>query len=233
MITKREVLFSVIIVAIMLSIGVFVHFSISQAINDGASEYNTALHIDNDKELFRYALRTSVGDTLAYGSLKVADPVSMDHLKGKYAAVRRVAEKYTMHTRMVKTGKTWRTQVYFTWDYAGEDNVSCETLKFLGASIPYTNIDLPSEDHIDTVYETSTFRYQYYGKPTEYTGCLYANLTDKQINNPVFHNERTLQEVLNDKKSAWPLVLFWVLYGVFIAAAVALFFFIDNKWLEK
>lgn len=233
MITKREVLFSVIIVSVLLSVGVFIHFAISQCIDDGVSEYNTSLHIDNDKELYAYALRTSVGDTLAYGTITAKDPVNMDGVGGKYASVRRVAEKYTMHTRIVKVGKSCQTIIYYTWDYAGEDNKSCETLMFLGQPIPYSEIKLPDGEHIDTVYQTGTFRYVYYGQATKYTGCVFANLTDKKISDAIFHNEQTLDETLEGKHSAWPLVLFWSLYGVFIAGVLVVFFIIDNRWLEK
>ena len=50
-ITKREVLFSIIIISIMMLIGVVIHGNIADEVMLEQQKYNTALQIENDSDL--------------------------------------------------------------------------------------------------------------------------------------------------------------------------------------
>ena len=102
MITKREIIVSIAIVAIMLLFGFMISDNINDARLDKLQEYNTALKIpDNDTELFKYALDTDVGNAFVEGKLKFLDPVSIKGLDGQYSYISRELQKYTKHTRTV------------------------------------------------------------------------------------------------------------------------------------
>ena len=55
-ITKREIIFSIVIIAIMLTLGFIIHGSIDNAMMLKHQEYNTALRIENDADMFNYGM---------------------------------------------------------------------------------------------------------------------------------------------------------------------------------
>ena len=83
-ITKREILFSVVIVCIMLLIGVLISDKINDNLMNKYQEYNTALQIISDSDLFQYGIKTNVGNAFVYGDLKAVDTVSFDEVSGEY-----------------------------------------------------------------------------------------------------------------------------------------------------
>ena len=231
-ITKREILVSIIIVLLMLVFGFIIHEKISDSIFDAQQQYNTALQINNDTDLFSYGMRTNVGNVFAYGDLKAIDFVSYDDIDGKYSYIERVKEKYTRHTRIIKTGKTTTTQVYYTWDRVGSESKHSKKISFLDIEFDYDKISFPEKSYIDTIKESSNIRYKYYGVGTEYTGTLYATLENDTIYNTTFYPNYTIEQVLNSKNSNAELVFFWIIWSVIICALVFGFCYIDNKWLE-
>ncbi len=74
-ITKREILASISIIAIMLCVGVLIAGKISDYELDQNEKYNKAIKIEN-KELFEYGMRTNVGNAFVYGNLKAVDTVT-------------------------------------------------------------------------------------------------------------------------------------------------------------
>src|SRR5699024_9745301 len=106
-ITKREIIASIAIVAIMFVIGFFISDKITDYENDKNAEYQKAIHIE-DSELFQYGMDTNIGNAFVYGDLEAVDTVTYPEIGGEYMLVEKVKEKYTMHTRtyMVRVGKT-------------------------------------------------------------------------------------------------------------------------------
>ena len=94
-ITPRELLFSVIIVVLMLTLGFFISEKISSAADEKNQEYEQAAKINGDKELFEYGMRTDIGNAFVSGTLKAVDPVSLPDIDGEYSFIRKVKEKYT------------------------------------------------------------------------------------------------------------------------------------------
>lgn len=119
-ITKREILASVSIIAIMLLIGSLLSAKISNWQMDRNEKYNKAVKIENNTDLFRYGMDTNVGNAFVYGELKAVDTVTYPEIGGKYMYVEKVKEKYTKHTRRVKHKSGdhtyYTTETYWTWN---------------------------------------------------------------------------------------------------------------------
>lgn len=237
MITKREILFSIVIVLIMLTIGVCISGNINDAIMEKHQEYNTALQIDSDKELFEYGMRTNVGNAFIYGDLKAIDTVSYEEVPGEYSYIKKVKEKYTMHTRTVthtrSDGSTYTTtETYWTWDYAGSWDKHATRITFLDVEFDYGKINFPSTSHIGTIKESSHIRYVYYGSPAECIGTLYTQLGDNTISDSSFYNNMTINETIERLESGSEIVVFWIVWIVLTGCIVYGFYYLDNNWLE-
>lgn len=236
-ITKREILFSVVILSIMLLLGVVIHGNINDRLMLEYQKYNTALQIDNDSELFNYGMKTDVGNAFVYGDLKAVDTVTYPEIGGEYIYVEKVKEKYTMHTRTVTTtvnGKTTtRVETYWTWDRVGSEDKKCKEISFCDIVFKSNKINLPSAYYIDTIKESSHIRYKYYGIGTKYTGTIFAELKDNTIPDDTrFHNNMNIEETMESFKSGWQLVLFWILWTLLTGGCLFGFYYIDNNWLE-
>ena len=99
-ITKREILASVTIIAIMILIGFVIVGRIDAYQVQKNSEYYSALQI-TDAEQFQYGMDTSVGNAFVYGTLEAVDPVTYPEIGGSYLYVEKDEEHYNPHTRTV------------------------------------------------------------------------------------------------------------------------------------
>ena len=99
-ITKREILASISIIAVMILIGILISGKISECQMDKNEKYNKAVKIES-QEMFRYGMDTNVGNAFVYGDLKAVDTVTYPEIGGEYMYVEKVKERYTMHTRTV------------------------------------------------------------------------------------------------------------------------------------
>ena len=219
-------------------------FLIADAINDSVmekhQEYNTALQINADKELFEYGMRTNIGNAFVYGELKAVDPVVYEEVEGQYSYIKKVKEKYTKHTRVVtktrtvngKTQTYTEIETYWTWDEVDKWSKCSTKITFVDVEFDYGTIDFPSSSHIKTIKESSKIRYVYYGAPAQCTGTLYTELKDGTINSASFHQNSTIEETIESLESNWELVLFWIGWVLLTGGAVVGFYYIDNRWLE-
>lgn len=91
-ITKREILASISIIAMMLLIGFVISGRISNYILDRNEKYNKAIKIESS-DLFEYGMITNVGYAFVYGDLKAVDTVSFQSLQ-------------SMFSNIMKSGKT-------------------------------------------------------------------------------------------------------------------------------
>lgn len=239
-ITKREIIFSIVILAIMLTLGFIIHGAIDEALMLEHQEYNTALRIDNDADMFNYAMSTNIGNSYVHGTVTTVDPVPCYEVGGEYSSVKKVKEKYTMHTRVVtytvtvngKPQTRTRTETYWTWDAVQTWRNHSTTIEFLEAEFAYGTISLPGEDYIDTIKESSHIRYKYYGAPTSVDTVIYANLANNTITNVKSYNNYTIEDAHKLMTSKGELVLFWILWVVLTGGAIFAFVYIDNHWLE-
>lgn len=235
-ITKREIIASISIIAIMLLIGALISSKISDWQINQNDKYNKAVKIEST-DLFQYGMETNVGNAFVYGELKAVDTVTYPEIGGKYIYVKKVKEKYTRHTRRVahKSGKTtyYTTETYWTWDYAGEESKKVKRINFCGIDFKSNKIVLPDDKYIDTINESSHIRYKYYGVGTKYKGTIFTSLKDKTISDKsVFYNNKDINATLEHLESDMLLILFRIGWILLTGLAVFGFYYLDNDWLE-
>lgn len=240
-VTKREVLVSIAIICVMILLGIVIADKINDALMTKYQEYNTALQIESDKDLFEYGMRTDIGNAFVYGDLKAVDTVSFDEVPGEYSYIKKVKERYTKHTRTVTKTRTnadgevetyTEIEEYWTWDAIDSWSDHSDKITFLGVEFDYGVIELPGSNHIDTIKESSKIRYVYYGAPTESIGTLYAVLKDDTISNVHFYHNSTIEETINYLESYFEIGLFWFVWICLTGGMVFGFCYIDNHWLE-
>lgn len=239
-ITKREVLASIAIIAVMVLIGVLISGKISECQMDQNEIYNKAVKIEST-DLFQHGMNTNVGNAFVYGDLKAVDAVTYPEIGREYMYVKKVKEKYTMHTRQVphtttvngKTQTYYTTEIYWTWDRVGSEDIKCNEVSFCGVTFNSNKFNLPSTDYIDTIQESSDIRYKYYGINVKYTGTIFTNLKDKTISdNTDFYNGLSIEETVNQLESSGGEIIFWICWILLIGLLVFGFYYLDNKWLE-
>lgn len=235
-ITRREIIASISIIAIMLLIGVLISSKISDWQINQNDKYNKAVKIQS-ADLFQYGMETNVGNAFVYGELKAVDTVTYPEIGGKYIYVKKVKEKYTRHTRRVahKSGKRtyYTTETYWTWDYVGKEGKKAKKINFCGIDFKSNKIVLPDDEYIDTVKESSRIRYKYYGVGTKYKGTIFTALKDKTISDKsVFYNNRDISETVKHLESDMPLILFRIGWILLTGLVVFGFYYLDNNWLE-
>ena len=244
-ITKREVIASVTIIAVMMILGFLLAGRITEWQVDRNKIYVNAVDI-NEQELFEYGMRTNVGYAFVHGELKAVDTVGYPEIDGQYMYIEKVKERYTMHTRTVpvRCGKTttYRTETYWTWDRVGSEEQQCKKVTFLGVEFDSTRIDIPSASHIDTIKESSHVRYKYYGTGTEFEGTIFAMLKDGMLldgktplkeNIVSFYNDMDIDQARDMMVTGnEPVIAFWIFWVILTGVLVVLFYRLENRWLE-
>lgn len=240
MITKREVLASVSIIAVMIIIGILISGKISEYKMDRNEKYNKAVKIEST-ELFQYGMDTNIGNAFVYGELKAVDAVTYPEIDGQYMYVKKVKEKYTMHTRTVTKTRTVNgksetyttTETYWSWDRVGSEDKKCKEVTFCGVIFDVDKFDIPISHHIDTIKESSHIRCKYYGVDVSFTGTIFTELKNKTISdNNSFYEGKSIAETVEFLEWNSGDIVFWIIWVVLIVGCVFCFFYIDNKWLE-
>ena len=234
-ITKREIIASISIIAVMILIGVLMSGKMSERQMDKNETYNKAVKIENT-DLFQYGMDTNVGNAFVYGDLEAVDTVTYPEIGGEYMYVEKVKEKYTMHTRIVthSNGKTTytKTETYWTWDRVGSEDIKCKEILFCGITFNSSKFDIPCKDYIDTIKKSSHIRYKYYGTKTKFTGTIFTELKDKTISDNTNFYNMNIEETVEHLESDGGEIVFWILWIILIIICVFGFYYLDNKWLE-
>ena len=239
-ITKREILASISIIAVMILFGILISSKISEHQMDKNEIYNKAVKIES-QEMFQYGMDTNVGNAFVYGDLKAVDTVTYPEIGGEYMYVEKVKERYTKHTRRVAHTRTvngksktyYTTETYWTWDRVGSEDIKCKEVSFCRVNFTSNKIDLPGTDYIDTIKESSNVRYKYYGVGIGYKGTIFTDLRDKTIpDNTSFYNNSTIDETIERLESDFPIIIFWIFWVILIGGMVFGFYYLDNRWLD-
>lgn len=238
-ITKREIIASVSILAIMLMIGFVISGIITDNHEDKIAKYNKALKIKDDTELFKYAMSTNTGYAFIEGDLKVLDPVTLPELKGEYLAILKIKEKYVQKTRTVtytdSNGKTkTKTETYWEWDEVDRDYYQAKQVNFNGVDFSASMFELPSTTYQETHKESFYTRYKYYTSPTSYRGTAFSYLKDNTMRDKAdFYQDMTIQDTLEYLRSNIGIVFFWVAYLVATGGVIYYFCIAENDWLNR
>lgn len=235
-ITKREVLVSVSIIAILLLIGALISGKISESQMDRNEMYNKALKVE-DADIFEYGMRTNIGNAFVYGDLIAIDPVGYPEIDGQYMYIEKVKERYTKHTRTVtKTvnGKTkTETETYWSWDRVGSEDKKSTTISFLGSEFNIDKVIIPDSYYVTTRNGSYHVRYKYYGVATQHTGTIFTKLENETISDQSpFYADMTIEKTIKYLESGIGLIIFWCFWVLLIAGCVVGFYYIDNNWLE-
>ena len=240
-VTKREILFSITIVCIMVGLGILISNHIMSDWCEKEMSVFSSVKIENDYDKFDYIMRTNAGDFLADGVLEAANPVSIPDIKGRYLKIRKVKETYNMHTRTYTTsdgeGHTQtHTEIYWSWDYEGEDNFVADSIRFLGKTFVFDSVDMKRwPDCFDTtINETSHLRYIYSAYPERTNGIMSGKTQNKSFYNLSFISDTDIQKYLEktEKKGKIINISFWIIWMLLTGGIIFHFYAGDNEWLE-
>lgn len=241
-ITKREIIASITIIAILFLIGYLISSFIKQNQIDMNEIYNKAIKIE-DTNLFEYGMKTNIGNAFVYGELKAVDAVTYPEINGQYMYIEKIKEQYTCHTRtIVKTKGTGKnkitytdTEFYWTWDKVSNENKKSNQLSFNGINFNSDKFIIPTKYYMTTIKESSYVRYKYYVVNNSYMGTIFTDLRNNTISdNTLFYENKNTRETYNMLiyDNFIILCIFWFFWIVLIGGCVFRFYYIDNKWLE-
>lgn len=240
LIESNNLIISALLIMLFLLIGVLVNNVLTDRYIQRNDEYNKALKIDSDKDLFKQAMAANFGKTFVYGELEANEPVSYEEIEGEYLYVQKVTERYTRHTRIViktrpgSNGKieTYQTtEVYWTWDRIEISEKKSDTIVFLDVNFPYSKFDFPNAEYIETKYNGSNLRNVYYGLTKRMSGTIYTDFQDNTISEKNRFTQKTLCETVNgylvniEKIN----IIFWLIW----IALIVLSIFGINIWKIK
>lgn len=239
-ITKREILFSIIIFVIMLGIGLWLVNPILFPVKQRQLEVISAVQIDRDVDKFDYIGRTDVGEFISEGTIYAIKPVSIPDIPGSYMVIEKEKEKYTQHTRTVSykdsDGHThYRTETYWEWDHVHTDVFHSDSLEFLQKRFAYDYVRYKKHlKYYDTIKESSTIRYIYHTYPISKDGCMLGDVSDKSYRNLRFISEYTIKDVLDDADNEIILfsILYWFIWTLITGGLIFGFYYLENNWLE-
>lgn len=234
-ITKREVIFSIIIVSVMLVVGFILSDKLAMKQRDKNLRYSTAVQISSN-DLWKHAVETEIGHTLAYGTVEAVGPIRMGSVPASLA-IERQLEKHQMHTRTVSytvNGKVHhRTETYWSWDYQHSDYFYADAATFLGRRMKAEFwASLIPKSYYSTEGCGHNLRYVYYRTPLKTSGTLYTNVANGFYNDAEFKEDVDIEHALDEFLIGWYVPCFWALWAALIIAAVFGFYYLDNRWLE-
>lgn len=268
-ISRTEILIGVIVVLAVVALAIFLNPVIKAGMLDELKIYQQSAKIENDPVVFSYAHKTGAGDVLAYGEFTAIHPKGFPELTETYAMVVRKAERYSMHTRQVcasrdKKGNctSYRTEIYYTWDYAGNEARTSEMFLFLGEefaedqlslsafeSIPVSKDTIVSDRHSKIgwgyLYDKSPIwhsvgdlRYSYGGIPTKFFASTLMRFSDGKVLNPVNGSGMVLvfykqkPDDIVNSKEKFIRTVDWIYYPGFLLVGAGLYFGLAYKVLQ-
>lgn len=241
-VTKREILVSIVLVLFMLGLGFLISTKVHDVTNSSNERYFKALKIDNDPELFQYAIDTEVGNIVSYGTVKANNPISDPMIDGEYFELTKIKERYVMKTRTVtytdSNGNTrTKTETYWEWEEEDRWKSHTDTFTYLGQTYDYDFIKFNHDSYIDTYkkHSFSKVRYKFYGIPVEFEGSLYSKATNKTITDNKFHYNQTIKDLMEQKENEanYMTYVFWIFWIILIGIAVYAFIALDNRYLNN
>ncbi len=242
-ITPREILVAIAITLTLVGLGFFISETIKNGINESNEKYYKSLKINNDEEMFKYAIKTNVGYVLAQGKVKAVEGVSIEDINGKYFKIKKVKEEYTKHYRQVEHTRTksdgttetyYTTEEYWTWDYAGQEEFHTIKFNFLGIDFNYGTINFNNEKYKETKSGGYHIRYQYYVIPFEFEGTLFTYIGNNTINQNNFSINNTIENIIKSKENevdGWNIG-FWMIWIIFIVMIDFGYVYLENNYLE-
>ena len=224
-------------------LGIFIDSGLQDSIQENLSQYYKALKIES-QEPFQYALDTSIGNSLVYGEIVAANPVSFKEYNGEYFYIEKVYEHYTRHTRTVTStdskGKTkTRVEVYYTWDVVDREIKKSKSFNIYGGNFENSINGLPYQKSGNFRIDSDD-RYYFVYVPDNFIGTMETNIGKDEIysfygeSDIRFYYNQSPNEVISDMENSLNSfqITFWIGWILLTSGCVALFCYFDNRWLE-
>lgn len=242
-VTKRETLVAIAITLALIGLGIIISEAIKNNVNESNEKYYKALKINNDEEMFKYAIKTNVGYTLASGTIRAINGISIDELDGIYLSIKKVKEEYRKHYReekhtRIKSGGTeeiyYTTEEYWTWDYVEEEKIHVDMFNFLGVDFDYDTIEFYNQSYNTTKEVEYHIRYKYYTIPSEFEGTLFTYINNNTITQNKFSINKTINEIVKSKEDDVNFInaIFWITWIIFITLIDFGYVYLENNYLE-
>ena len=243
-VTKREILFSAIILAIMIGLGVWISNPLVSKASEKALKVVSATRV-KDSDNFDYIRRTNVGHFIAEGELIANDTLRSPDLQGIYSRIEKITEEYRLHTETYTTtdGKGHvqvHTRTYHSWDEVKRENNVSTSFTFLGKRFTAKEIkyNVPTEKSVTVEDKTTKWyenerRFVYRTTPIVVSGIMDGTAEDKAYKELTFKKDYTIDKAVEkaEKNIGTAPVVFWILWSIVIASVVTLFYVCENKWL--
>ena len=242
-VTKRETLVAIAIILALIGLGIIISEAIKNNVNESNEKYYKALKINNDEEMFKYAIKTNVGYTLASGTIRAINGISIDELDGIYLSIKKLKEEYRKHYReekhtRIKSDGTeeiyYTTEEYWTWDYVEEEKIHVDKFNFLGVDFDYDTIEFYNQSYNTTKEVEYHIRYKYYTIPIEFEGTLFTYINNNTITQNKFSTNKTINEIVKSKEDDVNFInaIFWITWIIFITLIYFGYVYLENNYLE-
>ncbi|MFB5176395.1 hypothetical protein ABRQ21_09650 [Latilactobacillus sakei] len=117
---------------LLLALSFPIKSRVIESAQSGQSVYRKAIQVPKKPD-FDYAIETEQGNLITTGELASIKSVKFPEMNKAYLAVKKREQIYTQHTRTTTDSKgRTHTEIYYSWDYAGGDEVQVEYVKFKG-----------------------------------------------------------------------------------------------------
>lgn len=240
--TLRELIFSILILGCLFTIGFFVSGVIEQKVNDKNLRYNQAVALQSNDE-FRHAIDTDVGHLFANGMLVADKPVRNKHLDGEWMWVEVEHQKHQMHTRTVaytvtdskgRSHTSYRTETYWSWDTVGRSSSRSPTVTYCGVQFPYDKFNYNSVP-VDTTRHSTGLNQRdvVHVMPKTFNATVFAEAKGGDLSGSgICLSRLSIEEYRKDLTDSFALPIFWVLWSVLVVGVLAMFYLHGNEWLE-
>ncbi len=256
LVTKREILVSIIIGTIMLSIAALCFSVLQDKFFDTKTAYESSLKIDNDKDLLDHAIDTKVGNVLVTGIMEGIDPITFDEIKGNFIRITKIIERYTSHTRTVcNSDHVCHTETYWSWDVIDTEEKSVKQVSFLGRNYSYNlfksypekglslsknNTNTQNDISWDCIYISSHERWSYEVVPSSFSTTMFISTKNGTLS-PYTGNKISLYPYKNIKETismqdilySVVAILYWLVVLVTMGIVIYQYVMMENDYLEK
>lgn len=224
-ITKREILFSVIIILIMIGLGIPITYAISDNVQESNEKYYS-MSVIEDQDLFNHCCETNRGDIFSIANISTKDPVSLKEINGEYAYIYYEYEEEHYKSRQVEVTETktdskgntytethYETEWYWEWDVEDTAEYKSSTLILNGIEVDSKNVSgffgntkyieeenlTNKEDYYYSSgyhhYLSSHKRVSYEVVPTDQSGSCICTTKDNSVSNIKFYRDKDPNEL--------------------------------------
>lgn len=235
-ITLREILVSIILLAVFIIGGIKIAENITKNNLDKTQIYNTA-HKVEEPDIFKHLMDTNGGNSFVYGTIKALEPVTTPALEGEYLIILMVHEEEFEKKRKVEDDEgNVHYETYYEWEETGREKLSSENVSFCGSNFPLSKFTNINESYVKTVNQNSFWgndkRTKYYTVDTEITGTIFSDLKNGTISDKTPFHQSSLEETIDGYiPTGASVYVFWFFWILLMCGLIIGFCYIDNRWL--